>query len=199
MPLFLRTPTREEFPVRQAWLADPQMMSFNAGWPIDNDSYDPETGCFDWSEDRWDAWVERRLSLPPEVQGYFYVIDQESGEPVGHAHYLVEGTCAQIGLNTVPKLRRQGIATEAMTLLLERIWQDTEAEFAMNMIEQAQAPAICLHKKFGFLCSSEPAMTYQEKRSYLWLLARPTTDSEVAARRQRELERLLQSPKRLTA
>ncbi|AOZ73198.1 hypothetical protein BK816_07730 [Boudabousia tangfeifanii] len=182
MSFVLRTPTREEFSVRQAWLADPEMMSFNAGWPIDNDSYDRETGCFDWSEDRWDDWIERRLSLPGDVQGYFYVIDEGSGEPVGHAHYMVNGNWAEIGLNTVPRLRRQGIASQVLPLLLERVWRDTSVDFAMNLIEQSQQAAVALHEKFGFECSKEPYMVFEDKRSFLWLLPRPTKDFDQSRR-----------------
>jgi hypothetical protein len=45
--LRLHVPSRDEFAVRQGWLADPDMMSYNAGWQIAYRGYDADTGCID--------------------------------------------------------------------------------------------------------------------------------------------------------
>jgi hypothetical protein len=48
--------------VRQAWLADPEMMADNASWDVTHPGYDPTTGCIDWPESEWPAF-EARLRL----------------------------------------------------------------------------------------------------------------------------------------
>ena len=76
--------------VRQQWLSDPGFMAYNAGWDVQaHPGYDRVTGCIEWPESQWDAFVER-LALPADRQGYFYVRDCETGAFVGHAHCAVE-------------------------------------------------------------------------------------------------------------
>lgn len=70
-------------------MLDPEMMSYNAGWPISYVGYDPTTGCIDWPEPEWPAF-EHRLAAPSSDQGYFYVQDDQSGEFLGHVHYQVD-------------------------------------------------------------------------------------------------------------
>ncbi len=48
--------------MRQAWLADPEMMADNASWDVTHPGYDPTTGCIDWPESEWPAF-EARLRL----------------------------------------------------------------------------------------------------------------------------------------
>ena len=41
--LELHVPSRAEFPVRRAWLADPDFMSYNADWDVDHPGHDLST------------------------------------------------------------------------------------------------------------------------------------------------------------
>ncbi|HZL04517.1 MAG TPA: hypothetical protein VFE45_03705, partial [Coriobacteriia bacterium] len=47
--------------MRQAWLADPQMMAYNARWNVNYPGYDSVTGCIDWPETQWSAFEARLL------------------------------------------------------------------------------------------------------------------------------------------
>ena len=149
--LRLHVPSLEEFAVRRGWLLDPEMMSFNAGWQITHAGYDPISGCVDWPAEEWPAF-ERRLAMPASEQGYFYVQDGEAGEFLGHVHYEADGHgVAHIGLNVIPERRRNGLGAQFMSLLLERIWADTDAGVVVNDVEDERVAAVRLHRACGFV------------------------------------------------
>lgn len=147
--LSLRIPERAEFATRQAWLADPDFMSYNAGWSIDFPGYDVGTGCVDWPESQWDAF-EERLRRPQDEQGYHFVIDLLTGATLGHVHYTVDGGTASIGFNVVTSPRGQGLGSEFLELLLERIREVTEATEVVNDFEDERVAAVKVHKAAGF-------------------------------------------------
>ena len=148
--LSLHEPTRDEFGVRQTWLADPGMMSYNAGWDITYPGYDRVSGCIDWPESDWTAF-EARLALPAARQGYYYVLDTESGQFIGHVHYLVEANgTAEIGFNVIPSRRSQGLGAPFLRLLLNRVWADTAAEVIVQEFEDERVAAVKVHQKCGF-------------------------------------------------
>ncbi|WP_385899781.1 GNAT family N-acetyltransferase [Tessaracoccus sp. O5.2] len=149
--LRLQVPSRDEFALRQAWLLDPEMMAYNAGWQISHAGYDPGTGCIDWPEDDWPAF-EARLAQPASQQGYYFVQEDETSEFLGHVHYeLHTDGAAHIGLNVIPARRGSGLGMRFMNLLLERVWQDTEAAVAINEFEDGRLDAVRLHRRCGFV------------------------------------------------
>lgn len=147
--LSLRIPERAEFATRQAWLADPDFMSYNAGWRIDIPGYDVGTGCVDWPESQWGAF-EERLCRPRDEQGYCFVIDLLTGATLGHVHYTVDGCVASIGFNVIPSHRGQGLGSEFLELLLERIREETEVTEVVNEFEDERVAAVKVHKAAGF-------------------------------------------------
>lgn len=149
--LEFHVPTRAEFGVRQTWMSDPELMAYNAGWDVSHHGYDRDTGCIEWPESEWDAFAER-LALPADRQGYFYVRDTDTGEFVGHAHYMIEpDRAAHIGLNIVPRYRARGRGEQVLRLLVERVWQDTVAVEIVNDFEDEREPAVRVHRRCGFV------------------------------------------------
>ena len=138
-------------------MLDPEMMSYNAGWPISHAGYDPTTGCIDWPEQDWPAF-ERRLAMPASKQGYFYVEDDRTGEFLGHVHYQVDldGT-AHIGLNVIPSRRGTGLGTRFLQLLLERVWRDTAASVVVNDFTDDRSAAVQVHRYHGFTPDPVPS------------------------------------------
>lgn len=131
-------------------MRDPEFMAYNAGWNVGYPGYDRETGCIEWPESEWDAFA-KRLALPADRQGYFYVRDTEAGAFVGHAHYMVEPDgAAHIGLNIVPARRGGGRGGQVLHLLVERIWQGTAVEEIVNEFDDERAAAASVHRKCGF-------------------------------------------------
>ena len=95
----LRHPSSEEMTVRQGWLADPVMMSYNRGWVIDDPGYDAATGCIDFPVSKWDVWYDRWVRRPSD-RSYWFIVDHQDGTGQ-HAERLlpmVTGLLAQAGL-----------------------------------------------------------------------------------------------------
>lgn len=170
--LELHVPSRAELVVRQRWLADPEMMAFNAHWDLTHPGYDAATGCIDWPEREWPAF-EARLRLPVERQGYFYVRDTSTGAFVGHAHYEVDPTqVASVGLNVVPAMRGQGLGVRVLELIVARIWHDSNAQEITNDFEDERIPAARTHRRCGFApdATTRPGAG---RSTRTWRLARP--------------------------
>lgn len=157
--LELHVPRRDEFPIRQAWLADPEFMHYNVGWDVEFPGYSRATGCIEWPEQQWDAF-EERLNRPAAEQGYFYVLDTRIGEAVGHVHYTVEERIASIGFNVAPSRRGEGLGGAFLALLLERIRTDTSAAVVLNEFEDERVPARRVHEKAGFHPDPETNTTF---------------------------------------
>ncbi len=180
--LELHVPTRAELGVRQQWLSDPGFMAYNAGWDVSYPGYDRVTGCIEWPESQWDAFVER-LALPADRQGYFYVRDCETGAFVGHAHCAVEPDgAAHIGLNVVPASRGRGLGELVLRLLVERVWRDTTAEQIVNEFEDAREPAVRTHRRSGFVPDPETHSDWG-RPTRTWRLARPPAGRPLDLRR----------------
>ncbi|WP_216382649.1 GNAT family N-acetyltransferase [Arcanobacterium phocae] len=146
----LHTPTYNELEYRQRWLHDPDMMSYNAGWQIPYPGYDNATGCIDWPEHEWAQFLNDYCSDVAQA-GYFYLVQISTDQFVGHAHYRIIDREAQIGINIVPNMRNQGLATLALQLLLQHIESMTQATVAVNEFESSRTGAVRLHRKLGFV------------------------------------------------
>ncbi|QXT63799.1 GNAT family N-acetyltransferase [Tessaracoccus palaemonis] len=132
-------------------MLDPEMMSYNAGWSVRYAGYDPASGCLDWPEEDWPAF-EQKLARPAAEQGYFYVLDDETDEFVGHVHYEVDGDGeAHIGVNVIPRRRGAGLGSHFMSLLLDRVRRDTDATVIVNDFEDDRMAAARLHRRSGFV------------------------------------------------
>lgn len=171
MTLLLRTPRREDFPTRQRWLADPEMMSYNAGWDVSFPGYDRSTGCIAWPMAAWAAF-EERLALPASEQGYFFV--EEDGVPLGHAHYRVADGVATIGFNVIPSQRGHGRGQVFLALLVERVWEQTDAAEVENEFEDDRRAAVAVHRRCGFKPARNVSSTYG-RPTRRWVLRRPAS------------------------
>lgn len=135
------------------------MMSYNAGWQLSHSGYNAATGCIAWPEALWSAF-EGQLARPSSQQGYFYVQD-EFGDFLGHVHYEVQSDrAAQIGLNVIPTRRGDGLGFLFMNLLLEQVWQDTDASVAVNDFEDDRSDAVQLHRHCGFIPDTSTTNTF---------------------------------------
>jgi len=147
--LALHRPGRDELQLRQQWLQDPQMMSYNAGWHLPVAEYDDTTGCILWPEDQWDVFLEVYATNPASAD-YFYLRELATEAFVGHLHYRVEGDQAHVGVNIVPAQRRSGFGREGLGLLLDRIWDATMVDVVVNEFEDDRIAAGQLHRALGF-------------------------------------------------
>lgn len=82
-----RAPERAEMALRQQWLANPEFMSYNAGWAVEFAGYHRDTGCVDFPPEVWDAWYDAWVGGAD--RDYWFVEDAQQ-HIVGHAHYRIE-------------------------------------------------------------------------------------------------------------
>lgn len=148
-------------------------MSFNVGWRLPHAGYDATTGCVRWPEDEWPNF-ELSLGKPAAEQGYFYVQDLRADTFIGHVHYEVDSEGeAHIGLNVIPTRRGAGLGSAFMALLLDKVWQGTEACVAVNDFEDSRVEAVRLHRSCGFVPGESTTDTFG-RPTRTWRLRRPT-------------------------
>lgn len=150
LAITLRHPTLDEMSLRQAWLADRYMMSFNRGWALKARGYDNATGCLEFPPDVWPAWYDAWVRQPSDRNYWF--IDLQ-GHAVGHAFFRLDtqdGRVAHVGVNVVPAQRGRGLGVSALGLLLDEIRRDGRAAVAVNEFEDTRVAAVRLHRALGF-------------------------------------------------
>ncbi|MFT4295172.1 MAG: GNAT family N-acetyltransferase [Micropruina sp.] len=166
-----RAPNRAEMALRQEWLADPEFMSYNAGWAVEFAGYHRDTGCVDF---------------PPEVRGVWYhvwvggvdrdywFVEDARQHIVGHAHYRIEidedgRRVAEIGASIHPDHRRRGLGLATFAELVRRLKSPGRVDVVRNSFEETRTGAVRIHLALGFrpvdvdagLDSGRPVTTYE--------------------------------------
>lgn len=82
---------------------------------------------------------------------FYYVLDTDIDQFIGHVHYLVDGDAtAEIGFNVIPACRRQRLGALFLRLLLDRVWEDTRAQVIVQEFEDERTAAVKVHQQCGF-------------------------------------------------
>ncbi|MBE5803652.1 MAG: GNAT family N-acetyltransferase [Clostridiales bacterium] len=131
---------REHMPFRQALLADPATMAYNAPWS-------PPDGTVPFPESAWDAWLAKWTNHEPErFCGYVATAD---GTPVGEICWHGHG--AGMGVVIHASHRGKGYGAEALQLLIRRAFSHPEISRLENQFESARAAALHTHLNAGFV------------------------------------------------
>lgn len=142
--LHIVQPSRETMPFRQAMLADPATMAYNAPWF-------PPDGCIPFPESDWDEWLADWTGHEPERFCGF--LADEAGELVGEICW--HGYGAGMGIVILAAHRGKGYGTEGLRLLAERAFSHPEITSLTNDFESDRDPAVSVHRKVGFVPVSE--------------------------------------------
>ena len=137
-------PTRATMPFRQAMLADPATMAYNAPWF-------PPDGCISFPEAAWDEWLEKWTGHEPERFCGFLADD--AGELVGEICW--HGYGAGMGIVILAAHRGKGYGEQGLRLLIDRAFRHPEITALINDFESDRDPALALHRKLGFVPVSE--------------------------------------------
>ncbi|MBP3637719.1 MAG: GNAT family N-acetyltransferase [Clostridia bacterium] len=140
---------RQHMPFRQALMADPATMAYNAPWF-------PPDGTIPFPEKDWDAWLAQWTACEPErFCGY---VATEDGTLVGEVcwHGYGEG----MGVVIHADHRGRGYGAEALTLLAERAFSHPEITRLQNNFESDRAPALRMHRCAGFVETGKDADGY---------------------------------------
>ena len=133
-------PTRDNLSFRQAMLADPATMAYNAPWF-------PPDGCLPFPESDWDEWLDEWTGQEPERFCGF--LADASGELVGEISW--HGYGAGMGIVILAAHRGKGYGAEGLRLLIDRAFRHPEIISLTNDFEPERRTAMAAHRKLGFV------------------------------------------------
>ena len=111
-------PTVADLWFRQKCMADPNTMSYNAGYDVSFDGYHYDTGCIDFPEEKWEFWLADKLN--DKNSFYAYIQDDETGHFVGYLNYhKSKDNKYYMGIVVYYKFQGQGYMRPAMLKLIE--------------------------------------------------------------------------------
>lgn len=146
--LRLHVPEFNELDYRRKILSDPETMSYNAGYNLDFDGYDNETGCIDFPESEWADWYGYFVNSGER----FYAYIETDGEFIGEVnlHGASESNFYNMGIVIEAKHRKKGYAEASLKLLLKQAFEVMGAEAVINEFEAERISAVRTHLKAGF-------------------------------------------------
>lgn len=137
--LTLHPATLNHMPFRQALMADPATMAYNAPWF-------PPDGTIPFPEESWPDWLAKWTSHEPErFCGY---LAAEDGTLVGEVCW--HGYGAGMGIVIHADHRGKGYGTQGLQLLIRHAFSHPEIAYLENNFESSRDPALQLHRKAGF-------------------------------------------------
>ena len=142
--LSLHAVTAADLPFRQALLADPATMAYNAPWA-------PPEGTLPFPETAWAAWLEKWTGHAPER--WCGIVTTEDGTPVGEVCW--HGGGAEIGVVIHAAHRGRGLGAEAIALLAAEAFRHGEITQLCNRFEAGRETALRLHLRAGFVVTGE--------------------------------------------
>ena len=142
--LTLHIPRRDELWFRQALLADPATMAYNALWF-------PPNGCLPFPKPAWESWYEAWIGHAPE-RFYAYLQRLSDGIFVGEVNYRrsPDPDRFDIGIIVCAGQRGSGYGLEGLRLLLEHAFTVDGAACLQNDFETTRDAAYRLHIAAGF-------------------------------------------------
>lgn len=142
--LTLYLPGPEELAFRQALMADPATMSYNAPWS-------PPNGCLDFPRERWADWHARWVGQEPE-RFYAYLRREGDGAFVGEVdfHHTPEQNWWDMGILILARERGKGYGQQGLALLLDRAFRVNGIPRLHNCFEPVRFAALHIHQAAGF-------------------------------------------------
>lgn len=151
--LELYTPKLEELWFYQKMMSDPDTMSYNANWDVDDDGYHRDTGCIDFPEEEWADWYESWKDREPE-RFYAYIRRCSDGAWIGDVnfHYSPEKDWWEMGIVIYAPYRGKGYAVPALKRMLDRAFRVCGISCIHNDFEIArnEISAWETHRRAGF-------------------------------------------------
>ena len=95
--VYLKVPTKDELHYRQEWMRDPDTMSYNAGYDMEFNGYNKETGTIAKTDEEMLNWYNNWINKEPDK--YFaYIYDFNIEEPIGEVYYYLDNDIHSMGI-----------------------------------------------------------------------------------------------------
>lgn len=147
--VFLHVPLFEELDYYEKLLKDTKTMAYNAGYNLNLDGYDKNTGCINYfDKERW--YIKQKN----DKNRYFaYVVDKKENIPVGYVNFHFDNEHLKhcCGIVIEEKYRRLGYAKDAMKLMIDVAFNDYSIDSLIENIPYNRTEALKLFTKFGFI------------------------------------------------
>lgn len=129
----------------------PETMSYNKGYDTSISAYHKDTGCIEFSRDRWGKWYEFWIDNKPSTY-YAYIINTIYNQFIGEVnlHYNLEQDWYDMGIIIESKYRGKGFGKQALILLLDIAFNQYNAKAVHNDFEIMRDNAYKLHLSVGF-------------------------------------------------
>ena len=149
--LKLYIPKLEDLWFYQKMMADPETMSYNAGYDLDFDGYHKDTGCIYYPDEVLSEWHKRWVGNEPE-RFYAYIQRSCDGAWIGDVnfHYNAEKDWHDMGIVIYAPYRGKGYALPALKLLLDQAFRAYGISRLHNNFERTRSAALRIHRKVGF-------------------------------------------------
>lgn len=114
--LSLYIPKLEDYWYEEKLQSDSNTMSYNAGYDVSYYGYHYDTGCIDFSKERWKETYDKRIN---ENRFFAYIKDNELNQFIGYCnyHYNENDDKYECGIVIDSNYRGKGYSKEALSLL----------------------------------------------------------------------------------
>lgn len=147
----LYVPDLDELESRKQMESDPATMSYNAGYNLDCDGYNNETGCMEFDEDEWVDWYDYFVDSEPE-RYFAYIQRVADGKFLGEVnfHYVPEKDWWDMGIVISAQYRGMGYSAPALKLLIEHAFINCGVSKLHNDFEKSRDSAYKVFISAGF-------------------------------------------------
>lgn len=141
-------PKLEEYSYEEKLEKDPNTMSYNAGYNVTYSGYHYDTGCIDFTVDKWKNVYDKRIK---ENRYFAYIKDIDINEYVGYANYQYdkEQNIYECGILIEYKYRGKGYSKDALKLLIREAYNNG-IEYLYDTFEKDRENALKLFLDVGF-------------------------------------------------
>jgi len=147
--VYLHVPEFEELDYYTKLLKDPETMNYNAGYNLNLDGYDYETGCILKCD--LEKWYKK---LMVDKNRFFaYIVRKEDNVPIGYVNFHFNENYLKhcCGIVIENKYRGKGYASDALKLLCDKAFNEYNINSLVDDIPYNRSDALRLFTNLGFI------------------------------------------------
>lgn len=147
--VFLKVPNINELHYRQAWMRDSKTMEYNAGFDLDIQGYNKNTGIIIKTDEEMLTWYKNWINKEPNK--YFaYIYIDNIDEPIGEVYYYLNSKIYCMGIIIQNKYRGNGYSSKALVELEKIAFEKNRISELTDSIPIDRISAIRSFEKAGF-------------------------------------------------
>lgn len=155
--IFLSVPSVDELSYRKELMSDSKTMVYNAGYDLNLDGYDKETGTIVKSDLEMLDWYNKWINKEPE-RYYAYINSIDEGTVIGEVYYYLNNGTYSMGIVIQNKYRGKGYSYLALRELEEVAFEKNGISELSDFIPENRVSAINSFKKAGFVFSGKESI-----------------------------------------